>query len=215
VHRRQPEVRRDLAEAHGPHAAVGVAPHLVGRQRRVPQRDERERDEPPAAGTAPLVDHPVVVGLDAQQGEVLVAGFEERLAAEAREAREAQRGLDVVYVHVREPGLRLPAPAPHLVVGDGDDLHLVAGEAGRGRQSGLGDLLVLVDPPVAQRTVVGRLVREHAADEGHVASPLHHPRARVAVLGGQPRLPHVGRLDHVVVHRDDARQVVDGHRRRW
>ena len=58
----------------------------------------------PLGRAAPLLDHPVVVGLDAQQGELLVLGLGEGLAAEARERREAERRLEVVDVHVLEPG---------------------------------------------------------------------------------------------------------------
>ena len=46
---------------------------------------------PVTGAAAPLVDHPVVVGLHAGQGEVPVAVLEERLAAEPRERREARR----------------------------------------------------------------------------------------------------------------------------
>ena len=62
-----PEVRWDLAEAHGVHTACRVAPHLGRGQHRVPQRDQGQRDQPTLGlGPAPLLDHPVVVGLDAQ-----------------------------------------------------------------------------------------------------------------------------------------------------
>ena len=72
VHRRQTQERRDLAEAHGPHAALRVAAHLGRGQLGVPQRDDAQRDQPAVRLGAPLVDHPVVVGLDAQQAELLV-----------------------------------------------------------------------------------------------------------------------------------------------
>ena len=62
--------------------------------------------QPSAAVAAPLLDHPVVVGDDAGHREVLVLGFEERLAAEARERREAQRGVHLVDDHVVDAGLR-------------------------------------------------------------------------------------------------------------
>ncbi|MEY2570927.1 MAG: hypothetical protein QOE63_1277, partial [Acidimicrobiaceae bacterium] len=67
------------------------------RELRVPQGDERERDELPVAVTgAPLVDDPVVVGLDAQERELLVGPLEEGLAAEAREhVGEAHRRVGV------------------------------------------------------------------------------------------------------------------------
>ena len=69
VHRRQPQLVGVLAEAHGVAALVGAAADLLRGQLGVPQRDQRERDQPAAALTAaPVVDHPVVVGLHAERG---------------------------------------------------------------------------------------------------------------------------------------------------
>src|SRR6476469_5323875 len=53
------------------------------------------RRTPAAAVPAPLLHHPVVVRRDARRRELTVLGLEERLAAEARERRERERGLDV------------------------------------------------------------------------------------------------------------------------
>ena len=70
---------------------------------RVPQRDEGERDQAAARlGAAPLLHHPVVVRPHAEQPQLAVLGLGEGLAAEAGEGREAERGLDVVDVHVGE-----------------------------------------------------------------------------------------------------------------
>ena len=69
VDARQTEVRRDLAERDRAHTTRGVALDLVGGERRIPQRHEAQRDQSTAAGPAPLFDHPVVVGLDAEQRE--------------------------------------------------------------------------------------------------------------------------------------------------
>ena len=55
---------------------------------------------------------------------------------------------------------------------------------------------------------VARLVGELAADEGHLAQRRPHDAGPIVlVLGGQPVLPDVRRLDHVVVDRDDLREV--------
>ena len=72
----------------------------------------------PLRVAAPLVDHPVVVGLDAHEAEVLVVAFRQVLAAEAQPRREAQRRRGVVAVHVDEAGRELPPAGDHLVVGD-------------------------------------------------------------------------------------------------
>ena len=148
VHAGQAEERRDLAEADGAHAALRVAPHLVRRQLGVPQRDEAQRDEPAARVGAPLLDHPVVVGLHAEQPELPVLGLGEGLAAEAGERREAQRRLDVVGVHVLEPGLHLVGARAHLLVGDALHGHLVAGHPHGRVHPQQRTLEVLVVPPV-------------------------------------------------------------------
>ena len=104
----------------------------------VPQRHDRERDEPALAGTAaPLVDHPVVVDLDARQREFLVLTLEERLAAEAGEhVREADRGVDVVGVHVGEALGLVEAAGADLV--ERERLVVEDLEADRGREPGNG-----------------------------------------------------------------------------
>ena len=212
VHRGQAEEGRDLAEAHGPHPPPGVAPHLVGGQLGVPQGDEGERDQPaPGLGPAPLLDHPVVVGLHAEQGELLVLGFGEGLAAEAREGREAERRLEVVGVHVLEPGRDLVGAGTHVLVGDALHGHLVAGHADGRVDAEQRALQVLVVPPVGRGALGAGLDGELAADEGDLAhrGP-DDPRADVVVLRREPVHPDVGRLDHVVVDRDDHRHVGHG-----
>ena len=176
VDARQAQVGRDLAEAHGAHAACGVAPHLGRGQARVPQRDDAEREQLAAAVAAPLLDHEVVVGGDAGFGELPVLRFEERLAAEARKRREAQAGLHPVGVVVGHAGLRLVAAGPHLVVRDGRHGHVVPVEAHRGDVALVDVDEVLVDPAVGLRPVgVERLPVGAATDVLHLAdaAPLH------------------------------------------
>ena len=117
--RRQAERVRVLGEGDGVAALGRAAADLGGGQLGVPQRDHGERDEPAlAVAGAPLVDHPVVVGLHAEERELLVVALEEGLAAEAgQRVREADRRVDVVGVHVGQPLGLLPAPGADLVEG--------------------------------------------------------------------------------------------------
>ena len=208
VHRRQPERVRVLGERDGEAAAVGVAAHLGGGQLGVPQRDHAERDEAAlAVAGAPLVDHPVVVGLHAEEREVLVLALVERLAAEAGErVREADRRLDVVGRHVEQPVLLDPAAGADLVEGDRGDVELLEVE----RRAQLGERVdeVVVEPPVAQLAALDALlVGEDAALEAELGGVALDPGRPVEVLLRQPVGPEGGRLHHVVVDGDDEREV--------
>ena len=208
----RPEVGRDLAEAHRPGAPLGVADDLLGGQLGVPQRDDREREELAVGVAAPLLDHPVVVGVDARLAELAVLGLGEGLAAEAGERREAQRRLHVVHLHVLDPGLGVVATGAHLVVGDGRGGHVVAVEADRGHVALVDVDEVLVDPAVGLGAVgVEGLLVLAAAGVAHVADAAALDLgAAVAELLGQPGLPEVRRLDDVVVDADDLGQLPAG-----
>ncbi len=208
VYRRQPEERGDLGEAHRVAAPRRAALHLLGRELRVPERDQRERDQPSAGRAAPLVEHPVVVGLHAQECEVSIVRLEEGLPAEAWERREREAGLRPVGVHVLDAGLRVEAPRPHLVERDGRDLDLVAVESHRGRQARERVDQIFVEPPVTHRAVGARRVAELPSDERHLPERrAHRPRPDVLVLGGQSVLPDAGRLDDVIVDGDDPGEL--------
>ena len=115
------------------------------------------------------------------------------------------------------------AAGQHLVVGHRGHDHLravevqVAVDPGRDRLLGDGDesfvhvdQAVLVVPRVAPQAlgVLGHLVaRSRRELEVAPALPLDARTPR-SVVRGQPRLPHVGGLDHVVVHADDLGQLL-------
>jgi hypothetical protein len=111
------------------------------------------------------------VGPDAEQGQLAVLGLGEGLAAETREGGKAERGLDVVEVHVRKPlGHRVGA-RPHPLVGDRLQADLLARIADRDVEAGERAAQILVDPPVGERALAAGLAhprREAPADEGHL-----------------------------------------------
>ena len=72
--------------------------------------------------------------------------------------------------------------SPSWVAGRRSEDDLVTVEADRSGQPGLRDRLVLVEPPVAQRAVIGGLVAEHASDEVHVAAELRDQGMTVNTL---------------------------------
>ncbi len=170
-----------------------------------------EGDEAAARRCAPLVDHPVVVGLDAEVGEFLVLGLGETLPAESDERRrETQRRLGVVDVHVLETGVAVPTALAHLLIGDGENLHLAARESGRRLDAGQGDLKILELPPVALETVLIGFEGEHSTDEVHRALLPQGCRPSVSERLWESIHPHVGRFDHVIVNGDELREGVHG-----
>ena len=144
----------------------------------------------------------------------------ERLAAEAGQGGEAHGRLHPREVHVVQAGFGVVAPGTHVVVGDRSEGHLLLGIPGRGDHPLVGVDEVFVDPAidldrgvlVEVLDIVGCADIVDLAD----ATPLHLWPA-VLEPGGEPMLPDVGRLDHVVV---DADQLRDAHsvapcERRW
>ena len=186
----------------------------------VPERHEAQRQVHPARRLTPLLDHPVVVGLDAGERELLVAGLVERLPTEARERGERKRPVDPVELEVGNPRVALVAAGTHSVVRDRGHRHRAAVEladvtVGRGLDRDGDELLVhvdqavLVDPgvaPVAVGVLGVGVLRARVVHEGCPPFALD-PRTALAVLRGEVRLPHVRRLDDVVVDTHDLRDV--------
>src|SRR5271166_5445609 len=81
----QLEPGRNLAERDGPHSTLGVALRLGRRQFGIPEGNDAERNVDPAGWRAPLLDHPIVVGLHTSQSKLLVLALVEGLPAEAGE----------------------------------------------------------------------------------------------------------------------------------
>ena len=186
----QAERRRVLREAERGRALRRAALHLLGRERRVPHRDQRQRDVATGRAAAPLVDHPVVVRLQADEPELAVARLHEQLAAEAGDRREAQRRQHAGPVHVFEPRHRVVAPGSHLAVRQRLGAELLLRLAHDRAQPRARVALAVVDPVV--EPVVVEL----------------HVRGTVAVLRRDAVDPHVGRFQHVVVDRDQPVEVV-------
>src|SRR5581483_448594 len=192
-----------LREGEGEAPLRRAAAHLVRGQGRVPQRHDRDRDEPPVARPrTPLVDDPVVVGAHARQAELLVGALGEGLAAKARQrVGEAHRRLDVVGVHIGEPVGLAPRPGPHLVEGDGPPSQLAEADGHRHAGDGLDQVVVVPDVgPLAVRAGHPRTVLAQL----EVAAFAHEARPPVPQARRQPAGPQVRRLDDVVVDRDDA-----------
>src|SRR5699024_4475515 len=195
-------------------ALGGAATHFVSGQLWVPQGDEGQGNEPSfASPTRPVVDHPVVVDLDAQKSEILIVPLGEALTAEAREGVGKVDGhVHVVRVHVGEPGGLVPCAFAEIVVGGGfvDD-HLV-GHSGRRVQAAGGDFEVLVEPDVAERSVVRAFEAVHAPEEAELHLLANDSRNTSAQRWWQLLLPQIMWFQDVVVDGDDARHLLERNR---
>ncbi len=207
VNRREAEGYGVLGERDVVAPPLGAPADLGHGEVDVPQGDHRQGDEAVLARScAPLLDHPVVVGLDAEEGQLLVVALEEGLTAEPRQdVREADRRLDVVGVHVGEARGLVVASGADLVEGGGLVLDHLGADGGR--QAGERVLEVVVVPDVALHAVGDAGLEGVAADEAHAHLLAHHTGATVEVLRRQAVLPEVRGLDDVVVDRDDPWDV--------
>ena len=211
---REIEVRGDLGECDRAHATRRVATDLGGRQLRVPQRHDAERQEPAAALAAPLLHHPVVVRVDAQLGELSVFAPEKDLAREARVVREAELRLDAVDVHVGETVGNLPAAGADLVVGGGGERDLLGLEA-RCRDVALqrGHRALVVPPHHVGALGTGSFDVTRTLQHDGAGRVVLDVWSRLAELRRETRRPDVGRLDEVGVDVDDRRDLRDQLRR--
>ena len=203
VHGGQPQRVGVLGEGHGEAALGGAALDLLHGEVHVPERDDGERDEAPVGvARAPLVDDPVVVGLHTEQRELLVWLLHEGLAAEARQGvGEADGHVHVVRVHVGQALLLLPAARADVVEGGDAEGQVAQPHRRREPREGRHQAVVVPDvPPLA--LPVGRPLQ--ALGPAEAAALALDARPVLQVLAGQPALPEVRRLDHVVVHGDDA-----------
>ena len=154
VDARQVEPGRQLREADRAHATLGVALDLGDGELGVPQRHEAERDVHAAGGLAPLLDHPVVVGLHA--GQRRAPCRRPRRTSGRRTAGRSGTGSEPstqLSSKSFDPRVALPAARAHVVVGDGGHRHHRPVEprhvaAGRGLERDGHELLVHVDEPV-------------------------------------------------------------------
>ena len=168
-----------------------------------------------ARAGGPLVDHPVVVGLHAQEGELLVLALEEGLPAEAGErVGEVDGRVHMVGGHVGQPRRlvpRVPLRISSNVVET--EPELLEADGGRHHHEG-GDQVVVV-PDVAPLSL-GSLRPAQRRSGAALGAPQHlhllalDARPAVLVAGRQPRGPQVRRLDDVIVHGDDHRWLCHG-----
>ncbi|MNR10053.1 hypothetical protein D3C85_1262830 [compost metagenome] len=114
--RREAVQRRVVGQRYGVHAKFRQARDFRGSGLHVPPGHQHQGDKTPRCDVTPVVQVPVVVGLDRRQGHGSVRVILEALAGEAGKGREAQRAEDAVGAHVVDPRLDVPGAAAHLLV---------------------------------------------------------------------------------------------------
>ncbi len=182
--RRQSEHRRVLRKRNGGRTSRGIPSDFRRGQGGVPKWDKRQRDVPAGRPTAPFFDHPVVVRLHAKQGQLAVLGFVEDLPAKAGERGEAHRREHARSIHIFQPSDGVVASRSHLVVGDRLETELLAGLAGHSSEPGRDHSLAFVDP-------------------GFAVLAANQTRRSILELRRHTVLPHMARLEHVVIDRND------------
>jgi hypothetical protein len=182
---RAAERYRVLGECHRVTTELGDAADLCGRILGRPDHALGHRDEAIRVRAAPLVDVPVVVGVDERLGEVLVGVGVEQPPAEARHRREAHRAEHARSVHVLDALVDVVAARAHLL--EGSRLHavLLLGTTRHGVQADVRDRVSVEGPHI----VAGL----GANDLGRLGLPLRR----------QVLVEHVRRLAEVVVDADE------------
>ena len=195
MNRRQPQVHGRLREADRLHAAGRNPSNLCGGQLDIPEWDQTAGDQATVGSGAPLIEHEVVVGTYAQEGEVFVLTVQEPLTAEANRGQigEAELRLHSRDVHVRQPLRGLPATGPNLVEGGGPNPDLALREPRRRRLEHERETPVLVVPDVGPIPVLGLAdvhVERHPLDVRDALA--NHVRTDLPVPLREAARPQVG-----------------------
>ncbi|CAB4816924.1 unannotated protein [freshwater metagenome] len=184
-------------------AALGRKPPHLGRSFfDIEQRQHAARDEATGMRTAPLVDVPVVVGLDHDLVDIEVGALVQHLPGEAGEVGEVESRELTTRVHVTHALVYVEAARTHFVVAARVDVEHLAGFAGHGIEAEIATLDVAV-PPLLDAALVGE-----------------DPRRLGLVTGRNMRVEHGGRFGDVIVDADEdeivglQRVLLVGSRRR-
>ncbi len=192
VEARVAELGGVLGEGHRMDALLGDPVHLLRHPLRIPDRRGGERDEPARMGAAPLLDVPVVVGLEQGAPEVFVIGAGEQLPGEAGDRAEAHGSEHAIGIHVLDPLVHVEAPGPHL----------------RPRRR-LEPVLVRRSAGHRVEADVHHLCAEELPDLGAIRLD-HVARGLIPDLRRGPPFEQMRWLHHMVVHAHQD-QVVDLH----
>jgi hypothetical protein len=177
---------RVLGERHRVTPLVGETANLLRGLLDVEVREDSTGDEPVRVRAAPLVDVPVVVGLDHHEVDLGIRPLVEHLPGEPGPVGEVEPREHPAGRHVAHALVHVVAPGAHLVVGQRVHVEELGGLAGHRIQPEIATADVAV-PPLLRAVLLGH-------DAGHV----------LAVLLRDVGLEHVGRLTDVVVdtHQD-------------
>ena len=189
-----PARRGELGEAQRPEAALGVGPHHLGRQLRVEQPRDLDRDDATGVGAGPHLVVPLVPRLDARQAQRRVLRSREhrswRTPRSATGSRPTRRCPRSSMSAMRASMSQQPRRISSKLAGSID--HSSLGRPTTAFSPTLGYMAVLVVPRLA------------------AAVEVHHPGRPVGQRRRHPALEQVGRLDEVVVHGNQNVLAVSG-----
>jgi hypothetical protein len=107
---------RVVGEREGMHTLLGQALDFRRRRLHVEPRSHHQGNEAARCSVAPIVQMPVVVGLDGCERDTAVFVALKPLSRKTREGREADRTQNAIGIHVIDTGLDVPGAAAHLFV---------------------------------------------------------------------------------------------------
>ena len=196
---------RDRAARHAPRCAGSLRPRASGSHSGTRQSGISR----PSLVAAPLVDHPVVVGADARQRELLVVRIEEQLAREAQGVgKHSERSMRFRPCRRGAPWGRSNRGASRRsgngrmeYSSSGYPTHAITSGVPRTRSSNIYQSAIGPSPP-----------RTYASPPPGVRHQCRRrrldTRSAIVVLRRQPRFPEMRRLDHAILARRD-------HPRHW
>ena len=133
---------------------------------------------------APLVDVPIVVGLDHDLVDRTIRALVQDLPREASPVRKIQTSELTACIHVANAFVDVPATRTHLVIPRRIDVEVLTRLPGDRIESEIASLEVAV-PPLFDPVLVSE-----------------NSRRKLFVLRGHMRIEHVGRLSDVVIDTD-------------
>src|ERR1700728_2547611 len=173
------------------HPLPGHTRDFCGRGGHVPPRDYHQRYKTSRCSVAPILQMPVVIGLNDRERDFAVRNALKSLARKPRKCRKAQGAKHSIDIHVVHPGFYIPGAAAHVLIGERFHAVFFLRPPDDGIKSHIACGAVLEYPDVA-------------------ALPLLYDGFTSLEAGRHVTCKGIGRFDHMIVHTNEN-QVIELH----